>query len=188
MTHIKPLERLGRRQLERASTTYLLEKRLQQLFRTQSFQFSIHDIKDAKSLVGEFKVACAESASANDKSSDLTRYLIKILSPETKASLNDYIMDGAPDSLCLKRLVSDLNKIIASECIYTDDRFLRITLSRNTRRLLDKRPQGENRMRLNRMLLADAYPYELTKQGKTLTLEALPANPHLYLLGTNLSD
>src|SRR5262249_23134188 len=60
-------------------------------------------------------------------------------------------------------LVEDLNRLIRSGPIYDAQRFAGITLSAETGTLLAENPQGVEQVRLNRMLLPDAYPQELSR-------------------------
>ncbi len=76
--------------------------------------------------------------------------------PETNAS---------PDSL-QTALVGDLNRIIQGPSVFDAPRFAGIVLRPVTRKLLAQNPAGANLVRLNRLLLEDAYPKELTQNRK----------------------
>ena len=49
--------------------------------------------------------------------------------------------------------------------IYEEKRFERIDLSAETEELLERAPEGEYLQRLNRLLLQDAYPSELSRRN-----------------------
>jgi hypothetical protein len=61
-----------------------------------------------------------------------------------------------------KALLNDLNRIIQSGALYEPARFANVKLSEGTMKLLKENPQGAELVRLNRMLLVDAYPYALS--------------------------
>ncbi|MBI2437357.1 MAG: LptF/LptG family permease, partial [Lentisphaerae bacterium] len=64
-------------------------------------------------------------------------------------------------------LSADLNRLIGGPCLYTPERFAGVNLSNNTRILLDHQPSGDELLRLNRMLLEDAFPSLLARNFLT---------------------
>ena len=54
-------------------------------------------------------------------------------------------------------LVTNLNQILVGPCLYDSNRFAGIKLGSNTIALLDEHPDGQDLIRLNRMLLEDTY-------------------------------
>ncbi len=60
-------------------------------------------------------------------------------------------------------LLLELNRLIQGKPIYDPQRFAAVALSERTRQLLGQKLQGEDVARLNRMLLEDAYPQELSR-------------------------
>jgi hypothetical protein len=63
-----------------------------------------------------------------------------------------------------KALVSDLNAVVCGPPLYEKDRFEKVDLSAETLELLKRSPEGEDLRRLNRLLLQDAYPTELSRR------------------------
>jgi FHS family L-fucose permease-like MFS transporter len=57
--------------------------------------------------------------------------------------------------------MQDLNSLILKERLYSPERFHGIVLQKPTQALLSQDPAHRNEPRLNRLLLADAYPKEL---------------------------
>jgi hypothetical protein len=55
-------------------------------------------------------------------------------------------------------LTSDLNLLLIDGPLYSTQRFANVNLSTETRVLLPINPQGPDQVRLNRLLLEDAYP------------------------------
>jgi signal transduction histidine kinase len=83
------------------------------------------------------------------------------LAPDTRAILTNYL--GGANSHLQRALVEDLNRIISGGQIYNPQRFAGVKLSTEANLLLQQDPQGTNLVRLNRRLLLDAYPLELSK-------------------------
>jgi hypothetical protein len=94
-------------------------------------------------------------------SDGVSQYLSTALSPATRKLLSNYA--GGRDSPLQQALVDDLNQVIQAGPVYDAQRFAGAKLSPQTLSLLAQNPQGEDLIRLNRMLLLDAYPLELTK-------------------------
>ena len=73
--------------------------------------------------------------------------------------------NGSPVTRAALQLAfcSDLNRLMAGPCLYTAQRFKGIILNSNTRTLLEHQPSGDALLRLNRMLMEDAYPELLAR-------------------------
>jgi H+/Cl- antiporter ClcA/CBS domain-containing protein len=86
----------------------------------------------------------------------LSRYLAAQLSPETMAVIT------APDPSRTSRLgqllADDFNRIIRGGALFQPERFAGIQLKQSTIDLLAGKPNGGDLVRLNRLLLAEAYP------------------------------
>ncbi len=86
-----------------------------------------------------------------------------------------WISDGAdPMSVFLRSrvsltdLVKGINQVLAGPSIYEKDRFAGIVLRRETAELIVQNPKsGWKLARLNKLLLEDAYPEELTQSSTT---------------------
>jgi fucose permease len=125
--------------------------------------FSASDIKDLPALADRLK----------NQPDAVAGFVAKQLSPNTLAALAEY-KGGASDPLPPQTaLVQDLNRIIRQELtknqkaengpmLYETQRFNGITLSQRTQQLLSQNPTKDSeRLRLNRMLLQDAFPQSL---------------------------
>ncbi len=115
--------------------------------------FSMNDVGDSEAFVAKLKQPTPDDA--------LSDYLNKQLSPATQKLLMDH--DNGVDLQLLQALIADLNRIIRSGPLYDPSRFAHIKLSPETMKLLGEDPQGPDLVRLNRMLLLDVYPHELSK-------------------------
>ena len=72
---------------------------------------------------------------------------------------------GASVTAARVALMQDLNNVVLKQSLYSPERFSGITLQESTKQLLSQDPKVRNEPRLNRMLLADAYPKELAYQN-----------------------
>ncbi len=123
------------------------------------------DIKDLPALADRLK----------RKADPVSVFVSSQLSDETSRALTDYQGAASDPKPLLAALTQDLNKIVRQDpktakqeqLLYDPQRFSGIALGESTRQLLEK-PEGENRARLNRLLLADAYPGMLAYHDGTL--------------------
>lgn len=89
------------------------------------------------------------------------------LQDSTKTDLVTYSSSSANAKAIISALVKDINQAIAGPSIYDGARFQGVVLRPETAALIKQRPQGVHLARLNKLLLEDAYPAELTKSAVT---------------------
>ena len=89
----------------------------------------------------------------------LSKYLLDSLSPGTRQLLGA----SGNDSGLAKALTKDLNRLIDAGPLYAPERFASIPLSARTLHFVSQNPQSHTRVRLNRILLEEAYPKEIAK-------------------------
>ncbi len=70
-------------------------------------------------------------------------------------------LSEAPRDDLAEYLIRELNEIIRGPCIYDAQRFAGVTLRPETQKLLASNPHGAALIRLNRLLIEDAYPNEI---------------------------
>ena len=99
----------------------------------------------------------------SDKSDPLAAFLSDQLDDSLKTSLATYSDSSADAKSVRSALAKGLNKTIASSSLYEKTRFKNVQLRPETRNLLKHNPQGADLIRLNRLLLEDAFPTELSK-------------------------
>jgi hypothetical protein len=119
------------------------------------WQFSEDNLRNAEGLVDRLKKA----------ETPLSRYIRDNLSDFTREELDEYESPGSPSDDLLKDIVSDLNRLIRSGSLYDQQRFAGVNLTEKTHKLINlvaETPQDELPIRLNRLLLAEAYPDEIT--------------------------
>jgi H+/Cl- antiporter ClcA/CBS domain-containing protein len=84
------------------------------------------------------------------------------LSPNAQAFVANY--ENVPDLQLQRMLANELNRVIRMGPLYDPVRFAQIHLSPETQKLLEQKPQAGDLVRLNRLLLLDAYPQELASR------------------------
>lgn len=93
----------------------------------------------------------------------VSAYLWDRLSPSTRQALLD-VVEGQPIASATETaLLLDLTKVCQGELIFDTERFKEVNLRRETWDLIDRRPQGADLVRLNRMLLEDTYRREFAR-------------------------
>ena len=114
------------------------------------------------------------------KGDPLSQYLFDQLSPDIKAKYDEYqaFNPGGSDFDAIKKkndmrksllsnLANDLNRIISSgQSIYDPARFANVKLSEFTQQYMAAQPTGDKLLRLNRLLMEDAYGTEINKKPK----------------------
>jgi H+/Cl- antiporter ClcA/predicted transcriptional regulator len=114
--------------------------------------FTAGDISNLESLADKLK----------EPDDLLSRYVSAQLSEKTLNLLADYT--NGPNHELQRTLAEDLTHLIRTGPIYDARRFENVRVSSATIDLLDQKPQGGDLARLNRMLLLDAFPEEISTQ------------------------
>jgi 4-hydroxybenzoate polyprenyltransferase len=96
-------------------------------------------------------------------------YLRGRLSAKTLNALANYQGLGADPAPLETALVEDLNRILSGRSIHDAQRFADVALRPETQLLLARNPQGNALLRLNRLLLEDAYPLEISRNHRSST-------------------
>jgi ABC-type transport system involved in multi-copper enzyme maturation permease subunit len=118
-----------------------------------SSTFSVRDLSDASSFASRLK----------DPPDAVSTYLRERLSPSTRQGLARWQAPGDPSSSLQEALTGDINAIVNGTSIWDKARFSSVTIRPETRSALGRNPRGADLARLNRLLLEDAYPMELSR-------------------------
>ena len=100
-----------------------------------------------------------------DAAHPVSAYLTGQFPPATMAALTKYLADKANSVPLETNLVRSLNTLIGGPLIYAPKLFPQVKLRLVTARLLGLNPQGTALVLLNRLLLEDAYPEEISRNG-----------------------
>jgi len=178
----KEAEELFRDAVSRDPDGTTEEGRTAQLFlaRTIHSQYvgSRNPLLGESDFLGENRLGLTKKLWA--KADPLSQYLFDQLTPDTKGLYEEYNSRNPSSSDLkgikekddfLKRFLSglanELNKLMsAGQSIYDEARFSKVTLSEFTKQRMAENPTGEALTRLNRLLLEDAYPNEISKKPK----------------------
>ncbi len=98
------------------------------------------------------------------------------LSGPTLESLSSFSATGLAPETLEERLARDLEKIINGGSIYDEKRFSGVPLRPQTREQLTKPATGESPMRLNRLLLEDAFSLEIARRDSSAYRTAVARN------------
>ena len=119
-----------------------------------SSTFSAAEVVDLGSLAGKLK----------QPSRPFDAWLSTQLSPATKETLVKWPGQGSNKDSLQEALLKDLNtSVIASHMIFEPGRFAGISLRDETKQLMEQNPRRSDLERLNRLLLEDVYPAELSR-------------------------
>jgi hypothetical protein len=154
----------------------LLERALNDAL-AQAWSVTPDDVKDVKSVVTKLQ-AGADA---------LSQHLEGQLSAATRNALAAY--DGAsdpPDALKTE-LAADLDRLVHGPSLYDPQRFAHVHLGDETRNLLGT-AAAERLLRLNRLLLEDAYPNEIRPSRKPYQLVVQPVEGFSEEEGKRLLD
>lgn len=88
----------------------------------------------------------------------LSPLLYELLTQTTQTLLNDYDGASEPSNLLKNAIIDGINTIIQGTSIYDEAHFSTVNLSSKTRKFIAMEPTGRNLVRLNRLLIEDAYP------------------------------
>jgi 3-keto-disaccharide hydrolase len=140
---------------------------------------SMRPLFDGKTLDGWIQIPnSATSVSGNDivdpaglakklsdKSDPVSAFLSDLLDETGKASLTTIATGTGDMKQERSALAKNLTRIISSGSLYEAKRFQHVVLRPETQQLLSKEPHGAELVHLNRLLLEDAFPEELSKSA-----------------------
>ncbi len=129
--------------------------------------FSTDDITNLPVLADDLK----------EKRDPVSAFIASHLDVQARAALEAYHGTNSESDELESALVKDFNQIIDGPLIYTPERFQSVQLGPKTKALLASKPAGADEIRLNQMLLQDAYPCVIAVQpGQSLLYAAIVAD------------
>jgi hypothetical protein len=136
---------------------------------------------DGRTLDGWLQIENNATTLSSGGILDPARFIAKLTSGTDAVS--QFLRDQLPTSLALdlasyqpandnakavsSALVKELNRVIAGPAIYDSVRFAQTVMRPETAQLRRADPKGQDLVRLNKLLLEDAYPDELAKSATT---------------------
>jgi thioredoxin-dependent peroxiredoxin len=121
-----------------------------------SATFSVDEIKDLPGLINRWR----------EQSDPASAFLWKSLTKSGQSWLIRYQPSAPSSKQAQGVVVQALKKIIRGPCIYKVKRFKGVSLRPETTDLIKQSPKGHSLVRLNRLLLEDAYPLELSRNQR----------------------
>jgi len=118
--------------------------------------FALGDIVNQPLLVAQLK----------GSTNGVSTWLRTCLSASTLDLLAGYQPTNSDPAPLRAALVDDLNRVIRGPLIYDAQRFSHVPLRKETKKLLAQNPAGDDLLRLNRLLIEDAYPNEFLRDRK----------------------
>jgi hypothetical protein len=123
--------------------------------------FRPDDIKDALGLTLKLK---------EEGQQPVSEYIRTKMSEAARQLVDDFDPLAPAAEPPLAALVVELNLILGDPQLYNEQRFSSEKLSEEVRAIIDDNPQGEDRLRLNRLLLEQSYPHEILSINDLLDL------------------
>ena len=120
----------------------------------QAPMFAPNDLKDARLLASKLE-------NPVDK---VSAYMSGRLHDSTRTNLATWRDLPAPAGKLENALVADINAVLAGALIWEEGRFTNVVLRAETQNLLESNPTGSDLLRLNRLLVEDAYPTEFWRK------------------------
>lgn len=109
----------------------------------------------------DFKNMPSLAAKLSAPADPLSAFLAENLSDATRQTLAQYRDGSAGETAARVAVMQDLNSLILKQRLYTPERLNGVTLQAGTKQLLAQDTGARVDLRLNRLLLADAYSKEL---------------------------
>ncbi|MGA2279016.1 MAG: DUF2723 domain-containing protein [Verrucomicrobiota bacterium] len=125
--------------------------RIEKRWRVSTSWFTGKDFTNLPALVAQLR--------PGDKQDPLSQWLFQNLGKPTQ----DLITGQGNESRLRTALAADLNHLLETGTIYDTSRFAQVKLSDYLQQFLAQNPQGDTRIRLNRLLLESAYPDKIAK-------------------------
>lgn len=113
--------------------------------------FSAGEMRNLPSFLGKLR----------NRADAVSEHLVTRFTDAGRQTLTNFNAAASDVEALRPVLVQELNAILAAGSIYNESRFTNVTLRAQTAALLAGQPQGQQLIRLNRLLLEDAYPKNL---------------------------
>lgn len=140
------------------------------LIAIQGKVFDEGDLKDARALALKLK----------QPGDPVSQHLASHLAPGVRTQLAQYDGSQPLPANAQRTLLDSINDVLRKQALATNAWINSVSLRPETRQLQTTTPQAENLVRLNRMILEDAYPNEL-KRGSGM-------NPALFTAGVFIGN
>lgn len=135
--------------------------------------------------IAEFRDPTAFARRLQEGSNGVPQFVWSRLAPTNQAMLTALLDRGRIPAIP-PAVLDDLNRLIASGPIYDETRFAGITLSPETKAALAQTPRDAALLKLNRLLLEDAFPGGLARKSFTGFIVNAPATKRMLYICSGL--
>jgi drug/metabolite transporter (DMT)-like permease len=111
--------------------------------------------------LNDFEDLTTFAVKLRDGQDNLSQYLRTQFTSSTQQSLNSYNSSGLLPASLQESLIEELNNRLIDPSFFEEQRFAHIELTEEIKVLIAQNPKGEELNRLNRILIAEAYPKEI---------------------------
>lgn len=135
-----------------------------------SFEVYAGSIESPWLYSGDITNVAAFASKLIEKTDPVSQFLGETLSPDCIESLAKWKAGDINETNLQGILIQHLNNdVITDVSIYDAKRFAAVKLRSETKLLLDKNPIRNDLLYLNRLLLEDAYPFDISRTHKRIT-------------------
>lgn len=170
-------EPLRRHLMRKGLKPHQADDLIQDFFRDKFLRDSFFRSVGNSRLIPEHLLKPRELAERLLQAADpVARFLREHLGPETLRTCESVVAGQAAESTVRVTLAEHLNAFLESTALYAPERFAHLDLSEPTRIVLASGGRGTSRVRLNRLLLEDAFRGVIARSGgrfRTFVLTAL---------------
>jgi O-antigen/teichoic acid export membrane protein len=140
-------------------------------FQPATKAFTAEDFKSLPSLAAQLRQA----------TNPVAAFVSGRLSPDTARQVSEF--RGASNHAALaSALATDFNRLCAGDSLYETNRFATVKLPEHIQARIDTHPQGEEQVRLNRILLQSAFPKSLSDSAYARIIQTLGGFSVLFLI------
>jgi tetratricopeptide (TPR) repeat protein len=125
--------------------------RIEKRWRVSTSWFNDKDFTNLPAFVAQLR--------PSDKQDPLSKWLFQNLSQTAQGLITGKDID----SRLRTALAADLNRLLETGAIFDPSRFAQVKFSDYLKQFIAQNPQGDTRIRLNRLLLEAAYPDDIAK-------------------------
>ncbi len=133
------------------------ERNFEKLMSEFGFSLRLSELTDPANLVVKLSDAAPD---------DLSRHLRDQLSSEMQRQLVEADKSKPPSKPLQAALVDELNRLLKRPDLFNEQLLMQVNLTDEIRSLIERNPQGERLVQLNRLILVAIYPNEIAAKQR----------------------
>jgi hypothetical protein len=131
------------------------------LEKARALQQGLHEVDFSAISVEEVRNPRLFLSRLRSASDGVSHFIRSQLTPSSISQLETLAPSPIPPKRLQRAILENIRTILNGESIWDEERFVGVDLRAETRKIVRLNPRGAQRVRLNRLLLEDAYPAEL---------------------------